>query len=97
MTRHFYYDVGKHVSYQCFSTPASASTLLLHGQARSNQCYDTPVSATTLLLCGQARSDQCFSTPVLCYGTQYYTVPSGTYFVVSYSFSITGLGNPTVI
>ena len=76
MTRHFCYDVGKHVSDRCFGTHASATTLLLHEQARSNQCFGTPAS---------------------CYDTQYCTVPSGTYCTVSYSFSITGLGNPTVI
>ena len=41
------------------------------------------VSASALLLCGTA--------------PQYYTVPSGTYCVVSYSFLITGLGSQTVI
>ena len=41
------------------------------------------VSATTLLLCVTA--------------PQYCTVPSGTYCAVSYSFRITGLGNPTII
>ena len=52
--RHFYH-VGRHVSDQCFDTPASATTLLLGGQAHSDQCFGTPASATTLLLCGQAR------------------------------------------
>ena len=41
------------------------------------------VSASALLLCATA--------------PQYCTVPSGTYCVVSYSFLIIGLGNPTVI
>ena len=41
------------------------------------------VSASVLLLCATT--------------SQYYTVPSGTYCVVSYSFLITGLGNPLVI
>ena len=97
MTRHFCYNVGKHVSDRCFSTPASTTTLLLHGQACSDRCFGTPASAMTLLLRGQARSDRCFGTPASCYDTQYCTVPSGTYCVVSYSFSITGLGNPTII
>ena len=66
--RHFCY-VGRHVSDQCFGTPASATALLLRGQARSDQCFNTPASATALLLRGQARSDQCFSTPALCFGT----------------------------
>ena len=57
MTRHFYHDVSRHVSNQCFGTPASATTLLLRGQAHSDQCFDTPASATTLLLRGQACSD----------------------------------------
>ena len=69
MTRHFCYDVGRHVSDQCFGTPARATTLLLRGQARSDQCFGTPASAKTLLLRGQARSDQCFDTLVLCYDT----------------------------
>ena len=97
MTLHFCYDVGRHVSNRCFGTPSSATTLLLRGQAHSDQCFGTPASATTLLLRGQARSVQCFDTPASCYGTQYCTVPSGTYCVMSYSFSITSLGNPTVI
>ena len=41
------------------------------------------VSASALLLCATA--------------PQYYTVPSGTYCVVSYSFLITGLGSQAVI
>ena len=48
---------------QCFGTPASATTLLLRGQAHSDRCFDTPASATTLLLRGQAHSDRCFGTP----------------------------------
>ena len=69
MTRHFYYDVGRHVFDQCFGTPTSATTLLLRGQARFDRCFGTPTSDTTLLLRGQTRSDQCFGTPALCYGT----------------------------
>ena len=41
------------------------------------------VSASALLLCD--------TTP------QYYTVPSGTYCAMSYSFLITGVGSQTVI
>ena len=52
MTRHLCHDVGKHVSDQCFGTPASATALLLRGQARSDRCFGTPASATALLLCG---------------------------------------------
>ena len=59
--QHFCY-LGRHVSDQCFDTPASATTLLLvlrHfcyvSRRVSNQCFDTPASATTLLLRGQAR------------------------------------------
>ena len=56
MTRHFCHNVGRHVSDQCFGTPASTTTLLLRGQARSDRCFGTPTSAMTLLLRGQARS-----------------------------------------
>ena len=52
---------GQTRSDQCFGTPASATTLLLRGQA--------PSSATTLLLRGKTRLDQCFGTPALCYST----------------------------
>ena len=69
MTRHFFHDVGRHVSDQCFYTSASATTLLLRGQAHSDQCFGTPASATTLLLRGQTRSDKCFGTSSLCYDT----------------------------
>ena len=69
MTRQFCHDVGRHVSDQCFDTPANVTTLLLRGQARSYQCFGTPASVMALLLSGQARSDQCFSTPGLCYDT----------------------------
>ena len=69
MTWHFCHDVDRHVFGQCFGTPASATTLLLRGQARSDQCFGTPASAKALMLCGQARSDQCFGTPAFCYGT----------------------------
>ena len=41
--RHFCY-VGRHVFDKCFGTPASAMSLLLHGQILF-------VSASTLLLC----------------------------------------------
>ena len=64
MTRHFCYDVGRHVSDQCFSTLASATTLLLRGLTRFDQCLGTPASDTTLLLRGKDGSDQCFDTPV---------------------------------
>ena len=57
MTRHLCYNVGSHVSDQCFNTPASATTLLLYGQARSDQCFGTPTSVTKLLLPGQAHFD----------------------------------------
>ena len=49
-------------SDRCFGTPASATTLLLHGQACSDRCFGTPASATTLLLRGQTRSHKCFGT-----------------------------------
>ena len=58
MTRHLCHDVGRHVSDQCFDTPASATTLLLRGQARSDQCFGTSASATTLLLRWQTRFDK---------------------------------------
>ena len=57
MTQNFCYDMGMHISFQCFGTPASATALLLRGQARSDQCLGTPTSATALLLHGHARSD----------------------------------------
>ena len=69
MTQHFCHDVYRHISDKCFGTPASATALLLRGQARSDQCFGTSTSATAFLLCGQARSDQCFNTPALCYST----------------------------
>ena len=56
MTQHFCHDVGRHVSDQCFGTPASATTLLLCGQSRSDRCFGTPSSAMALLLHGQAHS-----------------------------------------
>ena len=64
MSRHFCHDVGRHVSDQCFGTPASATTLLLHGQTRFDRCFNTHASATTLLLRGHAHSDRCFGTLV---------------------------------
>ena len=63
MTRHFCYDVGRHVFDQFFGTPASTTTLLLRGQAHSDSASALLLSAKTILLCGQARSDQCFDTP----------------------------------
>ena len=80
-----------------FGTPASATTLLLCGQAHFDRCFGTPSSATTLLLCGQARSDQCFYTPTSATTPQYCIIPSGTYCAVSYSFLMIGLGSQTVI
>ena len=62
MLRHFSY-VDRHISDQSFGTPASATTLQLHGQAHFDQCFGTPASAMTLLLRGKAHSDQCFGTP----------------------------------
>ena len=54
--RHFCY-VGRHVSVQCFGTPASATTLLLRGQAHlcsvlrhSYECYDTYITWTSMSL-----------------------------------------------
>ena len=61
----------------------SASALLL---VLRHFCYvgrHILISASALLLCATA--------------PQYYTVLSGTYCVVSYSFLMTSLGNPTVI
>ena len=37
MLRHFCY-VSRHVSDQCFDTPASATTLLLRGDRRLRDC-----------------------------------------------------------
>ena len=50
----------------------------------------SPISATTLSVSASALL-LCATAP------QYYTVPSGTYCVVSYSFLITGLGSQTII
>ena len=50
MTQHFCHDVGRHVSDQCFGTLASATTLLLRGQAHSDRCFGTPANATAFLL-----------------------------------------------
>ena len=90
---------GHASSDQCFGTLTSATALLLRGQARSDQCFGPLISATALLLCGQARMSLMSVSALLRYATalqlcaiavQYYTVPSGTYCVVSYSFLITG-------
>ena len=89
---------GQASSDQCFSSPASTMTLLLRGQARFDQCFSilclvlwySLISATTLSVSASA---------LLLYATtpQYYIIPSSTYCDVSYSFLITGLGNPAVI
>ena len=96
--------LGQVRSDQCFGTAASATTLLLRGQARSDQCFGTATSATTLLLvlrhfCYMGRHVLISASALLLCATapQYCTVPSGTYYAVSYSFLITGLGNPIVI
>ena len=77
---------------------------MLRGQARSDQCFGTPASALALLLvlrhlCYVGRHVLISASALLLCATtsQYCTVPTGTYCVVSYSFLITGLGNPTVI
>ena len=70
------------LSDQCFDSPASATTLMLHGQACIILRYSL-ISASALLL---------FAT-----APQYRTVPSGTYCAMSHSFLITGLGSQTVI
>ena len=60
-------------------------TPLLRGQARIVLRYSL-ISATTLSVNASALL-LCATTP------QYYTVPSGTYCVVSYSFIITSLSS----
>ena len=93
--RHFCY-VGRHVLIG-----ASALLLVLryfcYVGRHSDRCFGTPATATTLLLRGQARSDQCFGTPASATTPQYCIVPSGTYYSVSYSFLMIGLGSQTVI
>ena len=39
-------------SDRCFGTPASATALLLRGQACSDRCFGTPTSAMALLWAG---------------------------------------------
>ena len=46
----------------CFDTPAGATALLLHEQARPDRCSGTPAGATALLLRGQAHPERCFGT-----------------------------------
>ena len=46
-------------SDRCFDTPASATTLLLHGQACSDQCFNTPASATAPQYCIVPSSTYC--------------------------------------
>ena len=88
---------GQTRSDRCFGAPASATTLQLCGQTRSDQCFGIPASATALLLRGQACSDRCFGTPTSATAPKYCIVPSATYYVVSYSFLMMGLGSQTVI
>ena len=95
-------------SDRCLGTPASATALLLRGQAHSNRCFGASASAMTLLLRGKARSDQCFGTPAsvtalllvlrhFCYvsrhvSVQYCTIPSGSWCTMPISFMVPGLG-----
>ena len=83
--RHLYY-MDRHVSVQCNGTSASATALLLRGQAR---------------LCSMRRHS-CIVLWHLCYvgrhvSIQYCTIASGTYCVVSLSFIVTGLYRQTFI
>ena len=104
MTQYFGHNVGRHVFDQCFDTPASATALLLRGQARSDQCFGTPASASALLLvlrhfCYVGRHVLISASALLLCATapQYCIVPSGTYCVASYSFLMISLGSQTVI
>ena len=78
--------------------------LLLRGKAHSDQCFGTPTSATALLLVlrhfyyvGRHVLISASALLLCAMAPQYCTVSSGTYCVVSYSFLITGLGNPIII
>ena len=81
---------------RCSGTPASATALLLREQARPDRCSGTPAGATTLLLRGQACPDRCV-TPAGATTLVFCIVPSGTYYTVSYSFLMIGLGSQTDI
>ena len=74
----------------CSGTPTGATTVLLHEQARPDRCSDTPAVATALLLCGQARPERCFGTPAGATALLFCIVPSGTYYIASYSFLMIG-------
>ena len=75
------------ISVTTLSDRASAHLVLrsslISAMSLSISAMSLSISASALLLCA--------TTP------QYCTVPLGTYCVVSYSFLITGLSNPTVI
>ena len=88
---------GQARSDQCFGPPASATALLLHSR-------HVLISVLALLIvlrhfCSVGRYVLISASSLLLGATapQYCTVPSSTYCVVSYSFLITSLGNPTVI
>ena len=80
-------------------------TPLLHGQTRIVLRYSL-ISATTLsdrastylvlrysLISATTLSVSASAILLCATAPQYYTVPSGTYYAVSYSFLITGLGS----
>ena len=81
----------------CYDTPVGAAALLLRGQPRFDRCFGTPAGAMTLLLRGQACPEQCFGTPAGATTLLFCIVPSGTYYTVSYSFLMIGLGSQTDI
>ena len=94
--RHFCY-VGRHVMIS-----ASAVLLVLRNFYYVGKHVLISVSALVLVLrhfCYVGRHVLISASALLLCATtpQYCTVPSGTYYFVSYSFLITGLGIPTFI
>ena len=81
----FYGQARIVLRYSLISVTALSDYASAHLVLRYSLISETTlsVSASALLLCATE--------------PQYCTVPSGTYCVVSYSFLISGIGNPTVI
>ena len=76
----------------CSGTPVGAPALLLVLR-HSCWCSGTPAGATALLLREQARLDWCSGTPAGATALLFCIVPSGTYYTVSYSVLMIGLGS----
>ena len=73
--------------------PVGAPALLLREPARPDWCSGTPAGATALLLREQARPDWCSGTPTGATALLFCIVPSGTYYIASYSVLMIGLGS----